>query len=475
MKLRQVFLYFSSLFVLGVAIKTFCTLDLLYFFIMAMIGLVLAVLFWQNKLYRLLLLGAIFLFLGAWRFNLAEPILDNNNLAFYNNSQIEFNGRIIAEPEVTEKNIKLKIKAQEIFLSTGKKAITGKILVNAEKYGTNWQNGNNVFIRCQIEQPGIIKSTEENKKDFNYGKYLLAENIRSVCYQPLVIKKIEAAAGKNLWTKFNQDLINARQKFKTIIDANLSLPASGLLNAMLLNYRREITPELSLAFNKTGLTHIIAISGLNITLIAIMLFELFILLGIRRQKVFWLAMGVLTIYVIMIGAPASAARALVMSGIFLYALSMGRLAFGFNALMLAAVILLLINPYALIYDIGFQLSFLAVLSLMLFYEKFVEWLKFLPKNLQIRSLVAMTLSAQILTLPMIVYYFRRLSLIAPLANILVVPILPIMTIAGFVLILAGLISAKLAFVVGLFLHFVMTYIIKVVEILSQIPFGSFNL
>ncbi len=475
MKPRQVFLYFACLFTVGIAIKTFCILDLLYFFIMATLGVILAVIYWSNKWYRYLFLGAIFLFLGAWRFNLATPILDDYNLAFYNNSQIEFSGQILTEPEITEKNIKLKIKAQELFSTSGKKEIAGKILVNVEKYGLDWQDGDNVFIRCKIEPPGVIKSDDEYKKDFDYGKYLLVEHIRSVCYQPLVIKKINEQENKNILIKINRALIKARQKFKTIIDTNLSLPASGLLNAMLLNYRREITPELSLAFNKTGLTHIIAISGLNITLIATMLFELFVALGVKRKKVFWLAMLILTIYVLMIGAPASAARALIMSGIFLYALSSGRLSFAFNALMLAAVILLLINPYALIYDIGFQLSFLAVWGLMLFYEKISDWLKFFPDKFQIRSLLTMTLAAQILTLPVIIYYFGRVSLIAPVANILVVPVLSIMTLAGFALIGAGLIFGHLAFIVGIVLHVIMSYIIKVVEILSLIPGGSFTL
>lgn len=475
MKPGQIFLYFSCLFILGVAIKTFFVFDIFYVFIMATGGIILAVVFWSNKLYRWLFCGAIFLFLGVWRFNLVELNLNNNNLVFYNESQVEFNGRILAEPEITAKNIKLKVGAEELFLAGGKKEIAGKILINALKYNNEFQYDDLIFVRCKIEAPGIIKSNEENKKDFDYGKYLLAENIRSVCYQPLVIKKTETAVGRNLWVKFNQDLINTRQKFKAIIDTQLSLPASGLLNAMLLNYRREITPELSLAFNKTGLTHIIAISGLNITLIATMLFELFIALGIKRKKVFWLAMTILTIYVLMIGAPASAARALIMSGIFLYALSIGRLSTGFNALMLAAVILLLINPYALVYDIGFQLSFLAVLSLMLFYEKILDWLKFLPENLQIRALVTMTLAAQILTLPVIIYYFGRISLIAPIANILVVPVLPIMTIAGFILIGAGLVSGHLAFILGIVLYVIMGYIIKVVELLSKIPWGSFNL
>lgn len=475
MKPRQVFLYFAFIFIVGLAIKNFCFLDILYFFILAMFGLILAVIFWHQKRSRLFFLGAIFLFLGAWRFNLAEKFLDNSQLSFYNGSQIEFNGQIIAEPEVTPHNIKLKVETKEIYLNEGKQIITGKILVNAEKYNSDWQYYDKVFIRCKIEQPKIIKAQNNEQKDFDYGKYLLAENIRSVCYQPLVIQKIDGQENNNVVVKIRQTLIKVRQKFKIIIDSNLSLPASGLLNAMLLNYRREISPELSLAFNKTGLTHIIAISGLNITLIAGMLFELFLAFRIKRKKVFWLAMVVILIYVIMIGAPASALRALIMSAIFLYALTIGRITFGFNALMLAAVILLLINPYALGYDIGFQLSFLAVLSLMLFYKKISDRLNFLPDKFQIRSLIAMTLAAQILTLPVIVYYFGRLSLIAPLANIFVVPVLPIMTMAGFALIFAGLISAHLAFILGIVLHIIMGYIIKVVEVLSLIPGGSFTL
>lgn len=492
MKKNKIFLYFCLLFVVGILLRSIFSFDLFYAFIFLLTCLVLASLVWHNKTYRIILLGAFFLFLGILRFELSIPIIDENHIKHYNDSVIEFTGQISAEPDTREYHTKLTI--DNLHLTVNNKKLKGKVLVNAYKYG-DYNYADWVKIKCELNTPGIIESDNEFSRDFDYGRYLSVKGIYSTCYKPTSIISTENSNYQlpitNYWSlNINKYLISAKQKFKEIIDTNLPLPQSGLLNAMLLGYKRELLPEIANQFSQTGMSHIVAISGLHITIIAGILFYLFILLGVPRSKSFWPAIIILFLYIIMIGFRASAVRAFIMAALLLYALKIGRLSKSINALILAGVVLLIINPKLLLYDIGFQLSFLAVLGILYFYPLFNKWLenykksrdqknkktKFLDTQFSkaIASIIFVTLSAQVLTLPLVVYYFGILSIISPIANLLVLPILPVVMVGGMILIILGLIWAKLAFIFGILIWIILSYVLKIIELLSQIPYAFFK-
>jgi len=486
MRSHKIFFISALYFLIGIGARSVISFDIFYLFVLALLGFVLAIIFWSKEKSRLLLLGAFFLFFGAWRLEAALPKLTADYLVFYADKIVELTGRIDREPDQTEKYVKIVLADLELNDEGVLKPVVGKILVNAPKYGQEFNYGQTVFIRCEIEKPGKIKAKDPDRRDFDYGHYLKGQGVVMVCYQPFAINSrgITQNAARNFESKVDllsnaerayTNLLKMKQKFKTVIDENMSLRESGLLSAMILGYRREILPDLNNAFATTGLTHIIAISGLNITLIAALLFELLGIFGLTRAKSFWLSMLILFFYVLMIGAFASAARAFIMSFIYMYSLKIGRPAKAWNLILLAAVILLLINPLALMFDIGFQLSFLAILGLMIFQPIFSGWFEFVSDKFKIRSMLAMTLSAQVFTLPLIAYYFGRISLIAPLANLLVLPTLPVLTTIGFLMILSGLVWSQLAFTLGLILHFIVWYIIFVAELLSQVPYASIQL
>ena len=477
MRSHKIFFISALYFLIGIGARSVISFDIFYLFVLALLGFVLAIIFWSKEKSRLLLLGAFFLFFDAWRLGAALPKPTADYLVLYADKIVELTGRIDREPDQTEKYVKIVLADLELNNKGVLKPVVGKILVNAPKYGQEFNYGQTVFIRCEIEKPGKIKAKDPDRRDFDYGHYLKGQGVAMVCYQPFAINSrgITQNAARNYAERVYTNLLKMKQKFKTVIDENMSLRESGLLSAMILGYRREILPDLNNAFAMTGLTHIIAISGLNITLIAALLFELLGVFGLTRAKSFWLSMLILFFYVLMIGAFASAARAFIMSFIYMYSLKIGRPAKAWNLILLAAVILLLINPLALMFDIGFQLSFLAILGLMIFQPIFSNWFGFITDKFKIRTMLAMTLSAQVFTLPLIAYYFGRISLIAPLANLLVLPTLPVLTTIGFLMILSGLVWSQLAFTLGLILHFIAWYIIFVAELLSQVPYASIQL
>ncbi|MFC1622424.1 ComEC/Rec2 family competence protein [Patescibacteria group bacterium] len=459
-------IYICICFVLGILIGTFVNLQAFYIFATSLIVLILIIVFKNFKEYIPFLFGIFFLLLGLLRFEISQPEINAQHIAFYTNKSIEFNAQIMHEPDIRESYQKLTLGK----IKYTNKLLKGYMLINTEKH-EEYKYKDILNLQCKLEAPGKIKI--QDKKDFDYGAYLAMNNIYATCNFPQIIsrKSLDTLSTNQ---KIKNKLINARQKFKQTIDTALPLPYSGILNAMLLGYKREVPTNVSNNFSQAGVSHIIAISGLHIGILATLIFFIFIFLGIRRQIAFWPSIIIISTYVLLIGWRASALRALIMVGFVLYALKIGRVAKPLNFLMLAAGFLLLLNPKLLWYDIGFQLSFLAVLGIICFYNLFFKYLKFITIKYNIRSLVAMTLSAQILTTPLVVYNFQVFSLISPITNLLILPVLPILLVLGIILILSGLMWSKLVLLPAFIIWLILNYILKIVEFLTQIPLSYFE-
>jgi len=185
-------------------------------------------------------------------------------------------------------------------------------------------------------------------------------------------------------------------------------------------------------------------------------------LGLWRGQAFYFALGILILFIIMVGAPASAIRAGIMGGILLLAHKLGRLSDSGRIVVFAATVMLIFNPLLLRYDVGFQLSFLAVLGIIYLKPIFDSWFK---KRNNLLQIITMTLAAQIATLPILVFNFGRISFISPLANVLIVPVLPFVMGLGLAFNIFGKILVWPMYI-GL------TYIVRLTDLLSEIPFAA---
>jgi len=192
------------------------------------------------------------------------------------------------------------------------------------------------------------------------------------------------------------------------------------------------------SFSRAGVSHILAISGLNMTLLISITGSGLIFLGLYQRQAFWVTTVLLVGYVIIIGFPASAVRAVIMGWTLLLARQVGRRNSS-NSVLLAAALMLAVNPRLLRDDIGFQLSFAAVLGLGWFQPLFQKLLRPIPNIFELRSVLAMTLAAQLTTFPLIAIHFGQLGLLGPAANILIIPTLPYMMISAIVAIAVNLV------------------------------------
>ncbi|MEK9153165.1 MAG: ComEC/Rec2 family competence protein, partial [Patescibacteria group bacterium] len=218
--------------------------------------------------------------------------------------------------------------------------------------------------------------------------------------------------------------------------------------------------------------------GSNIVLLSQILVWLGVALGLYRQWAVGGSAFLIWFYVFLIGAPASAIRAGVMASLLLSAMALGQPNRSQRTIILAAMAMLLIKPSLLRHDIGFQLSFLAVLGLIYLAPLLQGWLAMKVKFLQrgnLAQFLAINLAAWLFTLPLSIYYFGYFSLTAVMANILIVPIIPVIMLLGFLLLIAGFVYRPLAIVLAWPINLLLNYFLQIVDWFSPAVLTNWQL
>lgn len=399
---------------------------------------------------------------GVWRHQTAELQIFKSELRNHNDTEktLTLIGIVSEEPDIRTNNIKLTINTKQLRVGNEQLDIEGQILVTANRY-PEYQYGDRLKITGKLESPPVFEG-------FNYREYLTKEGIYSVMSWPKI--ELEGSDFGNPIMKF---LFSFKNKFQDTARSFISRPQEGILEALIFGNESNISKEWKDKLNLTGTRHIAAVSGMNITIIASLILYFLLSLGLWRQQAFYLSIILLALYILMIGFPASAVRAGIMGGLLMTAQYFGRLSVASRAVTFAAFFMILINPLLLRLDVGFQLSFLAILGLIYLQPIFSNWLKIIPnpRIFPARMTLSATLSAQVFTLPILVYNFGYISLISPITNILIVPFLAPITILIFIFGFSGMIFWPLGFLLSLPTWFSLTYIIKVIEWFSTIPFA----
>lgn len=260
--------------------------------------------------------------------------------------------------------------------------------------------------------------------------------------------------------------------FSQQINKLLPEPQASLLNGILWGERAKMPKDFYEALQRTGTLHVIALSGMNITILVNLIGKITLFLG--RKKSIFLSLGLVTAFIWFVGASPSVVRAGIMGGLSLLSVYFGRRDLSLLSLVLAGGIMLIANPGWLT-DIGFQLSFLATLGIIVLTPLAQKrgkqgWVReFIYEG---KEDLRTTLAAQIFTLPIILYNFKQLSLVAPLTNVLVLWVIPPLTAWGFLLSLLSIIYLPLAYPLAWVLWVPLTYFIEAIKLTAKIPLGQ---
>lgn len=462
MTASKIFFFFCLAFLAGLGIESVLKIPQLLLLGILILGIFLISLFWQKHKMVILGFSLLFLAFGIFRYQSAESEIAKNDLAKFNNKgNIVLTGKIINDPTPGEKITKLIVEAEKLKTKNQEINISpSKVLIFSGRY-PEYKYGDELMILGDLKSPPALEG-------FNYPEYLKKEGIYSLMEWPK-IEIIKRDAGNPLM----KTLFSFKNKFKTTSQQFISPPQEGFLEALVFGDESNISKEWKDKLNITGTRHIAAVSGMNITIIAFLILNFFLFLGLWRKHAFYFSIILLFLYILMIGAPASAVRAGIMGSFLIFAQYLGRMSLASRAVVFAAFFMLIFNPLLLRFDIGFQLSFMALLGLIYLQPFFFDLLKKIPdfKIFPFRTTLSATLAAQVFTFPILIFNFGYISLVSIAANILIVPILAFLTILIFIFVFSAMIFWHIGWVLSLPVYLFLSYITGTIDFFSKVPFA----
>ena len=411
----------------------------------------------------------LMIFMVGLRYISIQPVIDQGNIAFYNDSDVRvtLTGWVQAPPDERDGFSNLRVNITDISFIEHDSKVEGLILVRVLpniKY----------HVGDVIKFKGYLRTPPEDG-GFSYKDYLARHGIHSMVSTSDVT--ILPTQGGNTFDRFT---FRIKDYLLSTLRTLFPEPENSLLAGILLGADKGMTPALQSAFRNTGTTHIIAISGFNITILAAM----FIAVYKRLLGRWWGAIASIlsiVIYTILVGADAAVIRAAIMGGTAIIAAQVGRRQDGLNTLGFAVAVMCLLDPY-LPWDVGFQLSFAATLGLILYAKPMqdlaIRWLsKKVPEERAkkwaspLAEYLLFTLAAQVTTLPIIAWHFGQVSLTAFLVNPLILPAQPPVMVASGIAVLFGAIYLPLGKILGWLAWPFSMYTIRMVELFDKLPHG----
>ncbi|MBU4348229.1 competence protein ComEC family protein [Patescibacteria group bacterium] len=321
----------------------------------------------------------------------------------------------------------------------------------------------NINLYPQFEYGDLIKFQGAiNKFPEKYSNYFLSRGVFGQA-SFLNIELIEKNKGNFIKSK----LVNFKEKIKTIFKTSIPKKQAAFLSGITIGSREDFSKEFEEKMSLSGTTHLMALSGYNISIIA---WSVGLLLAsfFSTAVSFYLSISVIILFVMMAGAEASIVRAAIMGIILLLSTQTERIFNPRNAIVVSAFIMVLFNPRVLLFDIGFQLSFAALLGIVYLSPVFKKLFKIQsPGFLSWKENMVITASAQIMALPILLSSFGTFSLGSILANILILGVIPFTMAIGFIMAGVGLFSVFLAKILGGLVSVLISYEFFIIDIFSK--------
>jgi competence protein ComEC len=409
--------------------------------------------------------------IGFLRFQTAQIPITKDNVGWYNNSgKATLLGKVAAPPNKGDRITQVRLEVQQLTLANNQEIspINGLVLL--------WVPNNAEYEYGDLLQVDGKLITPFEDQEFSYKEYLARQGIFSLITYPKVIL-IQKGTGNPILMGIYSLRDRAHQTLRQLFPA----PEASVFAGILLGIQSDIPEYLYQAYQASGTSHVLVISGFNIAIIAALISRLF-------KRIFpfgWDALAsviAIVFYTIMVGAQPPVVRAAIMGVIALPAYLLGRRLIGMNILAFTAAIMIFFSP-TLLLDVSFQLSFLATLGIMVFTDPLKEFLMiFIQRFLHIENsngwvdwvtdYFLVTLAAQFAVFPIILYHFNYLSVVSIPANFLILPVQPAVMVLGGVALLVGLLFLPAGQVIARIAWLPAFYSDQMSVWLGSLPFAS---
>jgi len=459
----------------GIVLDEWLLVPSLFLLIGAGAALVGLIVLWRDQRGRLLLLFVLWLLLGAWRCAIASPVGDPHAISAYIGSgKIKIQGSVADQPVEESRSSILLIAVSSVSTDGGSTWQDAHGQVEAQTLGSTLANPYGPNYGDSVEAQGTLQPP---------GSYSAAGTLASMAF-PLI--SVNSTGGNPVLTAIAQ----LRIKLAEIIMQALPQPEAAQLVAILLSLHTPALKSLALSFNETGTAHLIAASGFKVTLLAGLVMASTRWLYEKDDRALWrmlpaqraraqrwrligatLTVASIVIYTLLNGAGPAALRAGIMGVLLVIAPRIGRTYNVYTALAACALLMSAIDPMVL-WDVSFLLSFLGTLGivmLMPLFQRLLRPLERLPPGRPVGEIIAVTLAAQTATLPIEAVTFHQVSLIAPIANILTVPLLSMLILLGVLMCISGLFSIPAAIVCGWIAWPLLWYILAAINWCAGLP------
>ncbi len=357
--------------------------------------------------------------LGAtWRYESTTPSQASDTIAGLNHTRKDSRFRAVVddEPQDQGRSRRYRLEVREVLDGKRWHPASGRVLLSAQPW-TDWKYGDLLEVTGKLETPPVLD-------DFDYRDYLLRRGIVSTISHPKVT--ILSHDNGSAW---RAHLIDARAKLSDALARVLPEPEASLAGGILFGARNAIPRDLRDDMNATGTSHLVAVSGQNVTMLAALVIAV---LGwaLGRRNACWAALAGIIAYAALVGAQPSVIRAAVMGAVYVMSIALGRQNTAAVALLIAGAAMTALDPQV-VHEVSFQLSFASVLGLIVLTPVLNNWLDRtigptparggIPGARVAHDVLSITLASIAFTLPITAINFQQVSVAAPLANLLAVP------------------------------------------------------
>lgn len=454
-------------FIIGVFIRSLIVVPQIFIYVLLAFGLLFFIwsLFSKKHFFLILLAGFFFVsfMLGLLRFQIADQNHGDVSFQQFIGKAVVVGGIITDEPDIREQSVKLTIAVS--MLNGRNIKIPTSVLVTTSNLN-EFSYGDAVTIMGTLKTPDNFLTN--TGKEFDYISYLGKDNI----YFTMGNARVFIVSHDNgSWVM--RGLFMVKESFLRHIESVLPKPESSLLGGLLLGTKQSLGEELRQDFVTTGTIHIVALSGYNVTIVAVALMRFFRLFLSQTISIWFGIIGII-LFCLLSGGSSTAVRASVMAILALIARATGRTYDLGRALFIALFIMLLFNPKLLVFDISFQLSFLATMGLIYIAPILAPKLLFI-KYKGLREIASATISAQIAVLPFILYKMGTLSLIALPINLIILPFVPLTMLVGFIAGGLAFVSHLLALPVAIGAYGLLHGMLFLIVQSANIPYASLSI
>jgi len=440
----------SIAWVAGIYFGSLLSLSFYAFLLVFFFALFVAVLYRRRQafLWMSLCLLALFGGIACYQWKTAEPTLHPSE----HSGEVAIIGEVDRDPELQASTARLSLDARKIRSDGDWQEVSGKVLVYTQVF-PGYSQGDVLELAGELHSP--------TRPGFS----------ATMSYPQ--IEFLERG-----W------LYGARNRLSDSLAEALSEPEASLAQAILLGDRSHVPDDLIIKFRDSGTSHLLAVSGLHVGCLAvIMLGGAAWAFGRQRPTYLIVTLATVWLYASLTGMRPPAFRAGIMFSLFLFALYLGRPRSALPSLALAAAVMVGLDP-SVLWDVSFQLSFVAVTGIVLLVPYFTAiWRKRVVSRLEERTWLAsstwlvvypltVSLAAIIATYPLIAYYFGYVSVVGLPATFLALVALPVAILLSLVVAVLGLFTSSLALVVGWVDWLFLSYIVSVVEAFASLPFAG---